>query len=296
MTSISAILLIATVAVAVLLSPVSGEWFGRGEDVCTDKKCTPLVVRPLDIPRPSLPTSRVVCKEEGAKVALKPIGGPCSYQATVVKPAVVPKPQCLFGGHVVDGQVITNQQLDLNQQLNLNRQLNLNQQLNLNRQLNLNQNRRLIVDGGDRRRIVSNQAALIPNIANPANFIPADPVSLAAAYDALQHSACNAHIKEDTLSFGFRKLPTDMPLYRKKSNNIKEEDLHILNGQIVELKKVSPCSSKTLAEEAAEDLMEIIEDEEDELLASEDLRRLSLGEIGYAPAKRKFLTLNATKF
>lgn len=265
MTSVYTISIIATVAVAVILNPVCGQCgFGRGEDVCTDKKCTPLVVRPLDIPRPSLPTSRVVCKQEGAKVALAPIGGPCSYQATVIKPAVVPKPQCHYTGHIVNGQVISNQQL------------------------NLNQNQRLIVNGGERRRLVSNQAALIPNIANPANFIPADPVSLAAAYDALQHSACNAHIKEDTLSFGFRKLPTDVPLYRKKVNNIKEEDLHILNGQIVELKKVSPCSSKTLAEEAAEDLMEIIEDEEDEILASEDLKRLSLGEIGYGPAKRKF--------
>lgn len=264
MTSIYTIAIIAIVAVTAILNPVSGQCgFGGGEDVCTDKKCTPLVVRPMDVPIPSLPTTRVVCKKEGAKVALTPIGGPCSYQATVIKPAILPKPQCMFTEQLANGQIISNQQM------------------------NVNQNQRLIIGGGDRRRIVSNQAGFVPNMANPANFIPADPVSLAAAYDALHHSACNGHIKEDTLSFGFRKLPVDVPLYQKKSNNIKEEDLHILNGQIVELKKISPCSSKTLAEEAAEDLLENIEDEEEEQLASENMKRLSLGEIGYAPAKRK---------
>lgn len=62
-----------------------------------------------------------------------------------------------------------------------------------------------------------------------------------------------------------------------------------LNGQIVELKPVRIESQKSLDEEAADDLLALEEEEEKNAEIAAPLRKVSLGEIGYAPAKRKFL-------
>lgn len=60
--------------------------------------CQPLVVRPQTLPTIDLNSyskPRVVCKTVGSSVhTLKPIGGLCTCGKTIIKPAVIPKPNC----------------------------------------------------------------------------------------------------------------------------------------------------------------------------------------------------------
>lgn len=83
------------------------------------------------------------------------------------------------------------------------------------------------------------------------------------------------------MSFGFTKLPKEVPKVVKEKNNVPEENLYKLNGQIVELKKIPCGNKKSLEEEAAEELLAL----SDELVESSEIRKVSLGEIGYAPAQ-----------
>lgn len=70
-------------------------------------------------------------------------------------------------------------------------------------------------------------------------------------------------------------------------NNIHEEKLFNLNGEIVELKPVVCSSGKSVDEEAAEDLLaHQLEDEGCREEAS--VRKLSYGEIGFGPATSKY--------
>lgn len=124
---------------------------------------------------------------------------------------------------------------------------------------------------------------------NEANCVPADAVSLALAYKMAKESNC---LSEDKLAFGFRKIPVELPPSPQilRRNNIPEEKIFALNGQIVELKPVvGGCRSQaSIDEEAAEDLL-ALENEEEELgLSNAPIRSVSLGELGYAPAKCKY--------
>lgn len=103
---------------------------------------------------------------------------------------------------------------------------------------------------------------------------------MAIAYKMAQN-AYKTVLNEDRLSFGFRKMPKELPPIVKKTNNIPEENLYKLNGQIVELKPVSQCTTD-LDEEAAEELLAMTEDVNEPV----EIRKVSLGELGYAPAKR----------
>lgn len=78
-----------------------------------------------------------------------------------------------------------------------------------------------------------------------------------------------------------------------RQNNIPEEKLFSLNGQIVELKPVKVCcSGKSVDEEATEDLLALEEEEDTACETSvgdtySAIKRISLGELGYVPAKSK---------
>lgn len=128
--------------------------------------------------------------------------------------------------------------------------------------------------------------------ANEANCVPADAVSLALAYKMAQEKK---YLGEDKLSFGFRKIPVELPppLQVLRRNNVPEEKIFALNGQIVELKPVAANggSRVSLDEEAAEDLLALENDEAEQYGIGNDapIKTVSLGELGYAPAKCKFI-------
>lgn len=175
---------------------------GSGEDACSrglrgsgnhpfhPGKCTPLVVRPHEIPKPPLPLP-----------VLPPVGSPCSCHTALVKPAVVPKPVCTAGPAYAG-------RIDLSQ----------------NHQLTLNQQQQILFGGGcnqaHQQPIVFNNPGTRPILiediinrpSNPANGVPADPVSLSIAYKLAQEN-CN-HDHEDKLAFGFRTMPKEIPVLR----------------------------------------------------------------------------------
>lgn len=75
---------------------------------------------------------------------------------------------------------------------------------------------------------------------------------------------------------------------------LPEESLYTLNGQIVELKPVSEQHASqpncdNLAEEAEDELLDLAISEEANNIPNGGPRRPSLGELGYGPAKRKYL-------
>ncbi|EFA04872.1 uncharacterized protein LOC100141569 [Tribolium castaneum] len=247
---------------------------GSGEDVCHDsdkpKTCTPLVVRPLEVPKPKLP----------APLLLPPVGSPCSCHTSLVKPAVVPNPPCTAcsGGYAGSIDVLNNQHLTLSQQ----------QQILFGGGCSGAQNGGLYgAQAGAYGYTPVARPILVDDIektpVNPANYVPADPVSLSVAYKMAQEKC---HHNEDKLSFGFRSLPKDVPIYvRRMGNNIPEENLFNLNGQIVELKKIACQSRKSLDDEAAEQLADLQEEEEEARMAVNPYKSLTLGELGYGPAK-----------
>lgn len=124
---------------------------------------------------------------------------------------------------------------------------------------------------------------------NQASCVPADAVSLALAYKMAQERNC---LSEDRLAFGFRKIPVELPPSAQviRRNNVPEEKIFALNGQIVELKPVvGGCRSQaSIDEEAAEDLLALENEEEDYGVGPAPIRSVSLGELGYAPAKCKY--------
>lgn len=126
---------------------------------------------------------------------------------------------------------------------------------------------------------------------NEANCAPADAVSLALAYKMAQEKK---YLGEDKLAFGFRKIPVELPppLRILRKNNVPEEKIFALNGQIVELKPVAAGSGSrtSLDEEAAEDLLALENEEAEEFGIGGDapIKTVSLGELGYAPARCKY--------
>lgn len=101
-------------------------------------------------------------------------------------------------------------------------------------------------------------------------------------------------LDEDRLAFGFRKIPAELPSRPIIRNNVPEEKIFALNGQIVELKPISYGCRRSLEDEAAEDLLALeAEDAEDIDVGHnhEGVRRISLGEIGYRPAKCEYIIM-----
>lgn len=97
---------------------------------------------------------------------------------------------------------------------------------------------------------------------------------------------------EDRLAFGFRRLPSELPAKKIIRKDVPEEKIFALNGQIVELKPVSRGfgSRRSLEEEAAEELLALENEEAEEggVGHSGPIKRVSLGELGYIPAKCKY--------
>lgn len=176
---------------------------GSGEDVCHDKPnnkdCMPLVVRPLEVPKPKLP----------APLVLPPARSPCSCHTSLVTPAVVPNPPCTAcsGGYAGSVDVLNNQHLTLSQQ----------QQILFGGGCNGQVNGANGAMGGVSPYAYGITAAARPILVddiektpvNPANYVPADPVSLSVAYKMSQEKC---HHNEDKLSFGFRTIPKDIPI------------------------------------------------------------------------------------
>ena len=157
------------------------------------------MVRPVDVPRPVLPTPKVVCAPVGGIPPLLPVGGPCDCHTSIVKPAVVPRPPCTACAGSID---ISNDQL-----------------------LTLSQKQQILFGGangglGAISSVPVQSAAPIliededKTNLNPANYVPADPVSLHVAYKLAQET-CDHN--EDKLAFGFRSLPREIPLYIRVS-------------------------------------------------------------------------------
>lgn len=130
----------------------------------------------------------------------------------------------------------------------------------------------------------------------PGVLSPADAVSVDLAYKMAQQNNANTQQSEDRLNFGFRKIPVELPPKKMIRNNVPEEQIFNLNGQIVELKPIRHCghTATSLAEEAAEELMQL--QEEEAAAAAEEggsvfgfggPRRPTLAEIGFGAAKRK---------
>lgn len=233
---------------------------GPGEDMCPasssyKKNCAPLVVRPVDVPKPpALPVPKVVCAPVSeAILPLVPQGGPCTCTKAIVKPAIVPRPVCnTCYKKSYNGCQQTKEECSVNEGF---------------------------FNSKSSPTIVDQLSAYyVPNSSPVAS--PADPVSLAIAYKMAQKSCHNIQ-NEDRLSFGFRKLPKELPPVVKKTNNIPEENLYSLNGQIVELKPVKQCTTD-LDEEAADELLALSEETAEPM----EVRKVSLGELGYGPAKR----------
>lgn len=115
---------------------------------------------------------------------------------------------------------------------------------------------------------------------------PADAVSLTLAYGLQQQAARS--VPEERLQFGFRQIPKDSPI-QKQTVDIPEERLFTVDRQIVELKpnvRSYGCGAGSqLEEEAAEDLLQIQQDEleaNDQSLSGNQAY-LSYRDIGYVP-------------
>lgn len=235
---------------------------GQGRDICHKLPGgAPLVVRPVILPKITRDLfnskPRIVCKEIPGFAPLKPIpsGDLCSCRKTVVTPAFVPKPACASC------------------------------------QTNSNPSIGKILSSSSSSSCASSHTSSQAHSQSYVNdfhikddetdYKPADPVSLSLAYSQ-QNKGCN--VAEDRLNFGFKKLPKEEKIERKRIK-VAEENLFKMNGEVVELKPVK-CSGKTLAEEAAEDLIEeeLINDEIEEA----PTRKISYGELGFGPADSKY--------
>ncbi|KAL3271605.1 hypothetical protein HHI36_022080 [Cryptolaemus montrouzieri] len=286
-----------------LLNQVHAAYYGScglgpGQDVCGNKRCQPLVVRPQSVPKPPVPTISVPAPPLQVPLpSLPPVGGPCFCKKPIVKPAVIPKPVC--AAPVYRRRISTSNNCASNQQ----------------------NNEEVIetfgafpvgnVGGcGEVFNVAGGVAGVgpisgvgpglgvgafpgaLPYAGGPyggypypsplpetrEQLKPADPVSVSIAYNLAKKAQ---NLKEDVLSFGFRQIPKEVPVQQKKANNIPEENLYSLNGAIVELKPVATLG-KSLDEEAAEQLLDL---QEEETVGEAGVRELSLGEVGYGLAK-----------
>lgn len=282
-------------------SCLGGCGFGPGEDVCSNSKsrCIPLVVRPQELPKPPTPTILVPSLPKAVPLGiLPPIGGPCYCKVPLVKPAVIPKPAC------AQRRVIVNNNCAINSANSQQIVETYGGGCGVNGVVNgavlgpVNGGVLGPVNGGvvgstcggsylgpvggpavGPYGSVGPYGGVAP-VAAPGQLAPADAVSVQIAYNQAMKAA---NTKEDILAFGFRQMPKEMPRTFKRTNNIKEENLYSMNGQVVELKPVQ-LSGKSVDEEAAEQLLDLQTEEED-VVAERGLRRLALGEIGYGPAK-----------
>ncbi|CAH1118268.1 unnamed protein product [Phaedon cochleariae] len=243
---------------------------GSGEDMCRGtKRCVPMVVRPQALETPKF-----------AAPAFEPVSSPCACKKAIVKPAVLPKPVCRpqIPTCVVDSCHHSHHNVHHSTSSSC-----------------------------CHHHVAGCCGPTVHDIQNGAcghlhhghghgqyahghghgTCAPADAVSLSLAYKMAQQANYNSMANEDKLNFGFRKIPQEIPVKRIIHNNVPEEKIFSLNGQIVELKPVKAACCKSLAEEAAEDLLALQDEEEENARNGEatGVRRVSLGELGYAPAK-----------
>ncbi|XP_050306126.1 uncharacterized protein LOC126743188 isoform X2 [Anthonomus grandis grandis] len=124
------------------------------------------------------------------------------------------------------------------------------------------------------------------SLAYQKTSIPsADPVSIAIAYHPNNHGY-SVRIKEDKLNYGFRQMPVNEAVVKPEISKsvLPEENLHQLNGPVMELVRPSVAEQhEDLAEEAEEELMNV--DGSDEAVETGwVVKKPSLVDLGYGPA------------
>ncbi|XP_057658297.1 uncharacterized protein LOC130895144 [Diorhabda carinulata] len=283
-----------------------------GSDGLIEKDCVPLVVRPHDIPKPTL--NPLVAVDLN-----KVVPNPSAIKKAIVKPAVLPKPVCKAngqGGGVGYGvgcgagcgagcgcgcaQTCCGS-------LNGAGPCYGNGITGLNGAFG--------VSGAYGLSGVAGAAGASGKFGFPGGpggpygpygfgpFAPADAVSLDIATKLAREANQRQFAVEDRLNFGFRKLPLELPPKKIIQANVPEEGIFQLNGAVVELKPIKSTASSSspaaLAEEAAEQLLALEEEEANAGTATgaelqPGIRSVSLGEIGYGlatPPKPNLITV-----
>nr|CAH7726993.1 unnamed protein product [Callosobruchus chinensis] len=251
----------------------------------TGSSCVPLVVRPQQIPKPAIALP--------VNVGLVP--GPCTVKKAIVRPAIVPKPTCqaqekpAYGFGYSEGTGTYSEGKYSGVEGFVNGNVGGGFPSGIGGEVFLGSRAGIgpFVDGGCKPL-----GAVIEGVGIGDYRIgtPADPVSIAIALKKQAEIENCERAIEDKLSFGFRKIPIELP--RKeiiKAALIPEENIHRLNGKVIEFVPPKPgCKSRTLEEEAAEDLLQL-EAEEAAVEEAEESRKgpynnILLEEIGYRPA------------
>lgn len=274
----------------------SDDWCSKGPDGSGGKDCVPLVVRPHDLPK-------VVLSPEAAGQLTFPVAGPCAVKKAIVKPAVLPKPVCQHHGHAAGG-CCGSCHGSCHSSCHSACHSSCHDS-HISHTLHGFGLHGAIGGHGGHGGIVGPDGILGPGeVMGPSGstgtFVsgmlsPADAVSVDLAYKMAKQNEITRLQSEDRLNFGFRKIPVELPAKKVVREDIPEEQIFNLNGQIVELKPINPCrphTASSLAEEAAEELMQLQEEEAAE--AAEEggsvfgfagPRRPTLAEIGFGAAK-----------
>uniref|UniRef100_A0A6P7F9L0 Uncharacterized protein LOC114327737 n=1 Tax=Diabrotica virgifera virgifera TaxID=50390 RepID=A0A6P7F9L0_DIAVI len=288
---------------------------GHGHD------CVPLVVRPQDLPKPN------ICpKVEHDLTRVKP--NPCAVKKAIVKPAVLPKPVCKHHGHEsggfggyggYGGQHHQHDQMILKQKSTIKADLCYDGAVIESARRSTSPksprfisycgplhgtgpcygNGQIIPLGGG---VGSNGKGCAGGCGMAPGYgllSPADSVSLDLAYKLAREADLVRLQSEDRLNFGFRKIPIELPPKKIQKAHVPEEGIFNLNGQVVELLPGRPSatgnSPAALAEEAAEELLALQEEEAENLAnggsetvlggGNYPIRRVSLCEIGFKPCR-----------
>ncbi|XP_045468177.1 uncharacterized protein LOC123676358 [Harmonia axyridis] len=270
--NIVVLFLVATAISQIEASCFRGCGIGPGSDPCSDN-CQPLVVRPQEIPKPPQATISVPGPPLKVPLPTIPLGGPCFCRRPTVKPAVLPKPVCGSCRRRVCN-TCNSCQCQRNQRTEEEVIENLGCGANA-----FGAYGSLPEYGGVSPYGPAGFAPYpVPLPETREQLAPADPVSVSIAYNLAKQAQ---NLKEDILTFGFRQIPKEIPVQQRQRDNIPEENLYSLNGAVVELKPVTTLG-KSVDEEAAEQLMEL---QEEETVGEAGVRKLTLGEVGYGLAK-----------
>ncbi|CAG9832149.1 unnamed protein product [Diabrotica balteata] len=255
------------------------DWCGN-----TGHHCVPLVVRPHDLPKPNV--------NPGVEVDLSCVKpNPCAIKKAIVKPAVLPKPVCKHHHRQSCGCDNHHQHHSCCGSLHGSGPCY--------------GHGPIIPHGGVIGSNGNLRGSGIVGISGGPGapgygygpLSPADSVSLDLAYKLAREADLVRLQSEDKLNFGFRKIPIELPPKKIIKANVPEEGIFNLNGQIVELTPIRASAGNSpaaLAEEAAEQLL-ALEEEEAEALANGGseaqlgvqcpIRKVALCEIGYKVAK-----------
>ncbi|KRT84937.1 hypothetical protein AMK59_632 [Oryctes borbonicus] len=255
---------------------------GSGKDVCSPHS-SQMIVRPQKLMKieqndPCKP--KVVCHEVAGMLPLKPIGDLCCCNRAIVTPAHVPKPHC----PVCDPCCASMSSSSASSSSSSSSSSSAYNSHHYHSAGASSAASSSASQGGAITITVDEYGHPVGG-ATPG-FIPADPVSLAIAYNLKNNINKMA---EDKLSFGFRIMPKEITIYKPVKPIFPEENLYGINGQVVELKPIASSQLPNIEEEAVEALMhanqEDMEEHHNEDVAH--VKKLTYHEIGFGPAKVK---------